>query len=398
MTYLMDYYRVLQVHHEAAPEVIEAAYRRLARMNHPDVADSRAAAERMKQINRAYEILSDQQLRKTYHQQWCQMVNGKGPLQEKKAGLHDPADNSYRVLDDYFQNLLQERWDQAYEKLTQNDRKRVPLPDFVRWKEAVSGVFQLGAYAIRQFRRHHDCRLAGEDYPEVREFSVYTCDLQTLTGRLNEETLSKYVALDDGEWRVCLGYQDLKPIIVRLTHMAKQSDFIDPDRALARALLQIDGETGLMSRMGMMKELEKEALRSVRYRNSFSVILFYVIPSPKIRGFAPDEYLNVCVKNVAEVMTSVLRKTDMLCRWSDAGLLALLTETTETDAAQVVSKIQTHLSRVNDPVYQLTWGVSGFIGDSLEETLRMVESNASLQQPSQSEDGKRTIVFSGSAV
>ena len=78
------------------------------------------------------------------------------------------------------------------------------------------------------------------------------------------------------------------------------------------------------------------------------------VPSPKVRGFAPDEYLNVCVKNAAEAMTLVLRKTDTLCRWSDAGPLALLTETSETDAAQVVSKIQTHLRRVNDPVYQLT--------------------------------------------
>ncbi|MCL0086478.1 J domain-containing protein [Thermodesulfovibrionales bacterium] len=54
-----DYYAILQVHPEAEIEVIIAAYRRLAAKYHPDVNKTTDAAEMMKQINAAYEVLSD---------------------------------------------------------------------------------------------------------------------------------------------------------------------------------------------------------------------------------------------------------------------------------------------------------------------------------------------------
>ncbi len=43
----------------AEPEVIQAAYRRLAVKYHPDIDPSSEATERMKLLNAAYEVLSD---------------------------------------------------------------------------------------------------------------------------------------------------------------------------------------------------------------------------------------------------------------------------------------------------------------------------------------------------
>ena len=54
-----DYYTILQVDPRAEPEVIQAAYRRLAAKHHPDVDPSPEAMERMKLLNAAYEVLSD---------------------------------------------------------------------------------------------------------------------------------------------------------------------------------------------------------------------------------------------------------------------------------------------------------------------------------------------------
>lgn len=59
-------YAVLQVDRTAEPEVIEAAYRRLAQKYHPDVNPDRASAERMRQINAAYQVLRDPSRRATY--------------------------------------------------------------------------------------------------------------------------------------------------------------------------------------------------------------------------------------------------------------------------------------------------------------------------------------------
>lgn len=58
-----DLYKTLQVDPEADPEVIQAAYRRLARKFHPDVAPGAEAAARMIAINEAWAVLRDPGLR-----------------------------------------------------------------------------------------------------------------------------------------------------------------------------------------------------------------------------------------------------------------------------------------------------------------------------------------------
>ena len=54
-----DPYKVLQVDPEAERDVIEAAYRRLARKYHPDVSVEADSHEKMIAINRAWELLRD---------------------------------------------------------------------------------------------------------------------------------------------------------------------------------------------------------------------------------------------------------------------------------------------------------------------------------------------------
>ncbi len=59
-------YEVLQVSSSAGPEVVQAAYRVLARQYHPDVNSSPHAARLMRQLNAAYSILSDPERRARY--------------------------------------------------------------------------------------------------------------------------------------------------------------------------------------------------------------------------------------------------------------------------------------------------------------------------------------------
>ena len=67
-----DYYEILQVHPSAEPEVIAAAYRKLAQKYHPDLSAEPAGLEKMKRINVAHDVLSDPQKRKEYHSEWLQ--------------------------------------------------------------------------------------------------------------------------------------------------------------------------------------------------------------------------------------------------------------------------------------------------------------------------------------
>lgn len=66
MTTAPDPYKILQVDPEAEDEVIVAAYRRLARKYHPDVAAGPEAAARMAAINAAWDVIGDPVRRAAY--------------------------------------------------------------------------------------------------------------------------------------------------------------------------------------------------------------------------------------------------------------------------------------------------------------------------------------------
>jgi curved DNA-binding protein CbpA len=61
-----DPYKILQVDPEAEDEVIQAAYRRLARKYHPDLAETPEAAAKMSRINAAWELIGDPETRRAY--------------------------------------------------------------------------------------------------------------------------------------------------------------------------------------------------------------------------------------------------------------------------------------------------------------------------------------------
>jgi curved DNA-binding protein len=61
-----DYYEVLGIGRDAGAEEIQQAFRKLARRHHPDVNRNPAAEERFKEINEAYQVLSDPKTRQRY--------------------------------------------------------------------------------------------------------------------------------------------------------------------------------------------------------------------------------------------------------------------------------------------------------------------------------------------
>lgn len=59
-------YEILQVDPRAEPEVLEAAFRRLALKYHPDVSHTTDSVQRMKELNAAYQVLRDPTRRADY--------------------------------------------------------------------------------------------------------------------------------------------------------------------------------------------------------------------------------------------------------------------------------------------------------------------------------------------
>ncbi|MCL1876280.1 MAG: J domain-containing protein [Synergistaceae bacterium] len=61
-----DYYKILGVEREAAPEQIRKAHRKLAKKYHPDVNKEAGAEQKYKDVNEAYEVLKDPDKRQKY--------------------------------------------------------------------------------------------------------------------------------------------------------------------------------------------------------------------------------------------------------------------------------------------------------------------------------------------
>src|SRR5207302_9537873 len=78
-----DYYRILGVDRGADDKTLKSAYRKLARKYHPDVNKGQDA--RFKEINEAYEVLSDPEKRRRYDtlgpdwQRYAQQAPGPQP-------------------------------------------------------------------------------------------------------------------------------------------------------------------------------------------------------------------------------------------------------------------------------------------------------------------------------
>jgi curved DNA-binding protein len=70
-------YDTLDVSQDASAEEIKKAYRRLARKYHPDVNKDAGSEEKFKELNAAYEILSDEQKRRQYDQYGDNMFGGQ---------------------------------------------------------------------------------------------------------------------------------------------------------------------------------------------------------------------------------------------------------------------------------------------------------------------------------
>ncbi len=97
-----DYYEILGVAREAAPDQVKKAYRRLAHKFHPDRNSASDAEAKFKEAAEAYEVLSDPAKRQRYDQLGHAGLSG--------AGIHD---FSHMRTDDIF-SMFTDIFDQAF--------------------------------------------------------------------------------------------------------------------------------------------------------------------------------------------------------------------------------------------------------------------------------------------
>ena len=126
---MKDYYGILEVNEKASQEIIEKAYKTLVKKYHPDLYSSvqkRKAEMKLKDINEAYNILSDSFLRAQYD------------LELQKARTR--AQTSRNVSEENTQNYKQNATQKRNENISGNRRKKAKT-QYVRNKSNVGTIF-----------------------------------------------------------------------------------------------------------------------------------------------------------------------------------------------------------------------------------------------------------------
>jgi len=339
----IDYYKILQVHHEADIEIISAAYRCFSKRYHPDLNADLDAKEMMALINTAYDVLGNSSKRKTYHQQWLE-ANGiknigpfhtKNPIEEKK--LKEQA-SAKLALWRFFDYHIHEKWEESYRDLTQEDQTNIPLDDYIKWKDAVAALYRLTEYNINYVSTHTSCEYGGTVYPEILHFSIELTETELATGKMNVERTVKYVAWDGNQWRVCLGYTELKSSIRKLHYLAKAMPKPDRDEWISRALARLDPITGLYSRKGFEEELLKELRRSKRYGNPLSLGVIELRPRTEFEE-QYEQDRDVIIAEVADIISRGTRETDIIGRIDDSAFALLFIETISEQADVPIGRL-----------------------------------------------------------
>lgn len=110
---MVDYYKILGVNRTASKADIKSAYRKLARVKHPDLnANSESAAKEFALLSRAYHTLSDPQERAYYDEQLSQRNSGYSILHS-----NNPHARRARNL------AVQARWDRVVDEVLEHDRR-----------------------------------------------------------------------------------------------------------------------------------------------------------------------------------------------------------------------------------------------------------------------------------
>ena len=98
-----NYYDILQVNKNASPEIIEKAYKTLAKKYHPDLQDNsnkKQAEEILKEINEAYETLSDPEKKRLYDEKLLSYER----LEAEKIMQNEDSKKEKYITNDFLEN------------------------------------------------------------------------------------------------------------------------------------------------------------------------------------------------------------------------------------------------------------------------------------------------------
>ncbi len=172
---LPDYYKILQVPVTASTAEIKAAYRRLAKMYHPDKNGGYSDGEKFKQIREAYETLGNPQKRMHYDSKRNRATTFRSTSKEPKK----PTEKNYTFTEEDAKR--RQYYQQHYKK--QASAKSTAPPSQPRQSSELKYILisvpvavALLLLMIRIYEKPNEEKIEQTTYDTVRASDIHTAD------------------------------------------------------------------------------------------------------------------------------------------------------------------------------------------------------------------------------
>ena len=124
---MKNYYDILEINKNASPEVVEKAYKTLVKKFHPDLQSDESkqnAEEKMKELNEAYETISNPDKREKYNQKLEQIESKKNINYgyNVQTNSQSPMSNQVQTNHTYQQEVKN---DKNYNKSNKKDQRKI---------------------------------------------------------------------------------------------------------------------------------------------------------------------------------------------------------------------------------------------------------------------------------
>jgi molecular chaperone DnaJ len=205
-----DYYEVLGVPRNATKEELKKQYRRLARQYHPDLNKESDSAEFIKEVNEAYEILSDDRTRAAYDRfGHAGVQNGGAGFSGFEGGFGSVAD----IFEEFFGGSFGGR------RRRQGPRRGSDLRHdlSITFEEAIFGAEKDIEY--RRLEVCPECRGSGAE-PGTRPITCTTCNGSGEVRRVQQSILGQFVNVTT--CTTCNGSGELIPNLCKTCQGRKQ--------------------------------------------------------------------------------------------------------------------------------------------------------------------------------
>ena len=170
--------------------------------------------------------------------------------------------------------------------------------------------------------------------------------LKTLEQRVKAIISSSYPVKEPNGTEPSSGsrYREIDSITNDIEKLAENSLFqknqeLKAKNNLLEKLSQTDYLTGLLNRRKIYKELEKEYQRSNRYNSTFSIIILDIDWFKSVNDTHGHDAGDKVLKEVADILKSMLRATDSLARWGGEEFLVLCPATNLEGSTAIAQKI-----------------------------------------------------------